>query len=134
MSAAAALQEAVFSALSADAALEALLGGARVYDGAPRNAEAPYVHLGEITARDWSTASEAGREISFAAVAWSEIPGRSESLAIAERVQALLHDTAFDLDGYRLVNLRHLSTETARAENPEGRRATIRFRAVVEPG
>ena len=54
--------------LSGDAELTALLGGARVYDGAPRNAAAPYVHLGEITARDWSTATEAGEEISFAVV------------------------------------------------------------------
>ena len=63
MSAARALQEAVFAALTADAELEALLGGANVFDGAPRNAAAPYVHLGEIVARDWSTATEAGAEI-----------------------------------------------------------------------
>jgi hypothetical protein len=128
-----ALQAAVFSVLSADAELAGLLGGARIYDGAPRNAEAPYLHLGEVSARDWSTATEAGTEISFAVVAWSRQPGRSEALAAAERVRELLHDAALDLDGFRLVNLRHVATETARAEKPEGRRAVARFRAVVEP-
>ena len=90
------------------------------------------MHLGELTARDWSTATEAGTEINFAVVAWSRAEGRSEGLAIADRVVALLHDAALTLDGYRLVNLRHLSTETARVEKPEGRRTVARFRAVVE--
>lgn len=58
MSAARALQEAVFAALVADAGLESMIGGAKVFDGAPRNAEAPYVHIGEFSARDWSTATE----------------------------------------------------------------------------
>jgi hypothetical protein len=132
MSAANALQKAVFEALAADATLTALLGGVRIYDGAPRNAEAPYLHLGEFSARDWSTATETGLEISFAVVAWSRVEGRAEGTAIAERVRVLLHDAALDLDGFRLVNLRHVSTETARAERPEGRRVVVRFRAVVE--
>jgi hypothetical protein len=132
MSAARALQEAVFEALVADAALVALLGGSKVFDGAPRNAVAPYVHLGEALARDWSTATEAGTEISFAVVVWSRAPGRSEGLLVAERVAALLHDAPLELDGFRLANLRHVSTETARVETPEGRRTVVRFRAVVE--
>jgi hypothetical protein len=132
MSAARALQEAVFEALVDDVPLVALLGGAKVFDGAPRNAEAPYVYLGEVVARDWSTATEAGTEISFAIVVWSRAPGRSEGLLVAERIVALLHDAAVDLDGFRLVNLRHLATETARVETPEGRRTVVRFRAVVE--
>jgi hypothetical protein len=90
--AAPALQQAVFALLASDAELAALVGAGRVYDGAPRNAAAPYVHLGEVTERDWSTATEAGVEISFAVVAWSREPGRAEALAIAERVRALLHD------------------------------------------
>ena len=133
MSGARALQEAVFAALSADAALETLLGGAKVFDGAPRNAEAPYLHLGEFSARDWSTSTEAGTEILFAVVVWSRTPGRSEGLLVADRVIALLHDAALTLDGFRLVNLRHVATETARVEKPEGRRAVARFRAAVEP-
>ena len=132
MSAALELQRAVFDRLAGDAELVTLLGGARVFDGAPRNAEAPYVHLGEVNARDWSTATETGTEVSFAVIAWSRQPGRSEALAVAARVEALLHEAALDLDGLRLVNLRHVSTETARNEKPEGRRAVVRFRAVVE--
>ncbi len=133
MSAAAqALQEALFATLSTDGPLVTLLGGPKVYDGAPRNAEAPYVHLGEVTARDWSTGTETGAEIAFAIVVWSREAGRSEAHAIADRVLALLHDSSLTLSGYRLVNLRHLATETTRNDRPEGRRAVARFRAVVE--
>jgi hypothetical protein len=63
---------------------------------------------------------------------WSRALGRSEALLIAERVLALLHDAALMPDGFRLVNLRHVATETARVETPEGRRTVMRFRAVVE--
>ena len=131
-SSARALQEAVFAALAADAALTGLIGAGRVHDGPPHSAAAPYVHLGEVLARDWSTATEAGTEISFAVVVWSRALGRSEGLLIAARVVALLHDAALMLDGFRLVNLRHVATETARVETPEGRRMVVRFRAVVE--
>lgn len=133
MSAGEALQEAVFATLSADATLQGLLGGAAVYDGAPRNATPPYVHLGEMAVRDWSTASEAGTEIVFAIVVWSRLPGRKEALAIAGRIEALLHDQALAVTGFRLVNLRHLATETARNDKPQGRRAVLRFRARLEP-
>lgn len=132
MSAAKALQEAVFATLSADSALATLLGGARIYDGVPRNADAPYVHLGEATARDWSTATEDGTEVTFAIVVWTRTPGRSEALEITDRVVVLLHDAALSLTGHRLVNLRHLTTETARNDRPEGRRAVVRLRARVE--
>ena len=131
--AAPALQQAVFALLAADAELAALVGAGRVYDGAPRNAAVPYVHIGELTARDWSTATETGMEISFAIVAWSREPGRAEALAIAERVRALLDDAELEIDGFRLVNLRHIATETARVGKPEGRRAVARFRARTEP-
>ena len=127
-----ALQEGVFARLNADAPLIGLLGGPNVYDGPPRNAAAPYVHLGEMDCRDWSTAGDAGWEIRFALVVWSREAGRSQGLAIADRARALLHDAALALDGFRLVNFRHLSTETARVEKPDGRRVLARFRAVVE--
>ncbi|SER19963.1 Protein of unknown function [Faunimonas pinastri] len=128
-----ALQKAVYAALSSDALLVTLLGGSRIYDEVPRNAAAPYVHLGEMTASDWSTSTEEGAEIAFAHAVWTRDPGRSSGLAIAERLVELLHEADLPLDGHRLVNLRHTKTETSRAEKPAGRRTLVRFRAVTEP-
>ena len=126
------LQKGVFAALAGDAELAALLGGARVFDGPPRNALPPYVHLGEASVRDWSTGTEDGFEVRFAVIAWSETAGRMQALRLAERVRTVLADADLAPDGLRLVNLTHLGTETGRAEKPEGRRAVARFRAVVE--
>ena len=127
-----ALQEAVYARLAGDPVLVELLGGASIYDGAPRNAAPPFVHFGETTIRDWSTGTETGAEVGFAMAVWSRAEGRSEALRIADQVRALLHDTAPALEGWRVVNLRHLGTETARLEKPEGRRAVVRFRARLE--
>ncbi len=128
-----ALQQAVFALLSADAGLAAQLGGARVYDHVPRATDAPYVHLGEMTMRDFSTASETSAEIRFSIVAWSREPGRAQALAVAQTVIALLHDQPLALDGHLLINLRHTATETTRGDATGGRRALARFRAVTEP-
>ena len=121
MSAARALQEAVFAALVADATLEALLGGAKVFDGAPRNAAAPYVHLGEMVARDWSTATEAGTEMSFrggrVVAGAGAVGGTGDRRARARRCCTMRRST---LDGCRLVNLRHVATETARVGEAGG--------------
>ena len=127
-----ALQQAVHGLLSADVELTALLGGARIHDEVPRGAAAPYVHLAEASLRDWSTATEEGAEALFAVIVFSEAAGRRESLAIAARLRALLDDAALTLDGHRLVNLRHTATETER-DRKDGRRARLKFRAVVEP-
>lgn len=126
-----ALQEAVFATLSGDAALAALVGG-RVHDGPPRNVAAPYLHLGEMTVRDWSTGTEEGAELRFEIVAVSREAGRSEALAIGERVRALLHEAAPALEGWRLVSLRHLSTQSGKSDRPALRRAVLRFRATLE--
>ena len=126
------LQKAVFAALAGDPALAALLGGPRIFDGAPRNEPPPYLHFGDVAVRDWSTGTEGGLEVLFSVVAWSRAAGRAESLALADRVRALLDGAALSGAGFRLVNLRHVRTETGRSDRPEGRRAVARFRAVVE--
>jgi hypothetical protein len=126
-----ALQQAVHAALAADAGLADLLGGPRIHDHVPRNAVQPYVHLAEASARDWSTATEPGAEVLFSALVVSDAGGRREALAIAARVESLLHDAPLVLDGWRLGHLRHLATETKR--DKDGRRAELSFRAVLEP-
>jgi len=62
LSAAAALRAAVHEALTADAALAALLGGPKIYDEPPHPAECPYVTLGEARVSDFSTGTEQAAE------------------------------------------------------------------------
>lgn len=127
------LQKAVFAALSGDATLASLLGGARIYDEVPRGAALPYVTLGETSLRDWSTGSEEGHEHILTLSVWSRANGEREVHQILARIDAVLHDAALAPGGVRLVNLRHEFSEVRRDPDGETSRGLLRFRAVTEP-
>jgi hypothetical protein len=128
-----ALQQAVFARLTSDAALTALLGGARIYDDVPVRATFPYVTFAQGAERDWSTASEAGAEHALVLHVWSRGKGRKELLAIMEALRVSLHDAALALTGHRLINLRHEASEVRREADGETYHGIVRLRAVTEP-
>lgn len=133
-SASSALQQGLFSALTGDATLAGLLGGSgRIHDHVPQGAVCPYVVLGPVTVRDWSTASEEGCEHILALYVWSQASGKHEAQEIAERLRVRLHEASLTLAGHRLVNLRHVFTEVRRGTDGRHVRAFLRFRAVTEP-
>jgi len=128
-----ALQQAVFARLTSDAALTALLGGARVYDDVPVRAAFPYVTFAQGAERDWSTGNEAGAEHALVLHVWSRAGGRKELLAIMEALRVSLHDAALTLTGHRLINLRHEASEVRREGDGETYHGIVRLRAVTEP-
>jgi Protein of unknown function (DUF3168) len=132
-SAAWALQQAIFAALTADAGLVALLGGPRVYDDVPTRAEFPYVTFAQSQERDWSTGSEAGGEHILTLHVWSRGGGRKETAEIMGAVREVLHDAALELSGFRLANLRHEFSDARRDPDGETYHGIVRFRAVTEP-
>ncbi|MFG1400314.1 DUF3168 domain-containing protein [Xanthobacter sediminis] len=127
------LRRAIHAALCADATLGALLGGPRVHDVPPRDAEFPFVALGEAVVSDWSTATEAGSEQSLTLHAFSRSGGRAEAFALAAAVGQALHDAPLALDGHRLANLRATTCEVVREKDGRTFHALVRFRAVTEP-
>jgi hypothetical protein len=133
MSPAFALQQSIFAALSADSAVTALLGANRVYDDVPQGSALPYLTLGQASARDWSTSTETGTEHAFTVHVWSKARGKKEAHEILSAVRAALHDQPLTLDGHRLINLRHESTDIRRDPDGETIHGTARFRAVTEP-
>ena len=132
MSAALAVRKSVRATLVGDAARVSILGGANVFDEAPRGVAMPYVTFGDWQSRDGSTASDEGAEHIFVVNAWSSQPGAREALIIAERMRALLHDQPLSLDDHRLVNLRFTQFETKREVNGRFNRVAARFRATTE--
>lgn len=132
MSAASALQRAIFQQLTGDGALTLLLGPDGISDRLPDRQRLPRVVIAAIESRDLSTATEAGEEHVVTLHAWSGSGGHSEVQAIAARVRALLHDTNLPLDGFALVSLLHRSTRIARDGTRPHHRAEMRFRAVTE--
>jgi Protein of unknown function (DUF3168) len=127
------LQQALFATLTADAALLALLGGARVYDDVPQAADFPYLTFAQSVARDWSTASEPGAEHVVSLHVWSQARGRAQVHEIMGAARDALHEQPLALDGHRLINLRHESSEARRAPDGDTYHGIARFRAVTEP-
>lgn len=127
------LQKAVYDALSADADLIALLGGARIYDHVPRGAAFPYITFGPSTTRDWSTGTEKGSEHLLTLRVWSKAGGEKEVHLMLEAIRAALHEAALTPAGHRLVSLRHELSDAVREPDGETYQGVARFRALTEP-
>lgn len=127
-----ALQTAVFAKLVADTGVLAALGGPRVYDHQAPRAEFPFVSFAQLTARDWSTATETGHEHTLVLHAWSRSRGRKQADEILSAIETALHDQPLTLAGHRLVNLRHEASQAQPDADGETIQGIIRFRAVTE--
>jgi hypothetical protein len=132
-SASAALRAAIHDALSADGALNALLGGPKVYDEPPRAAAFPYVTLGEARVNDFSTGTEPGEEHQLTLHAWSRQGGHREAHLISGALLQALDDAPLTLTDFRLVNLRFTVADVRREADGRTYHALVRFRAMTEP-
>jgi hypothetical protein len=128
-----ALQQAIVTALSADAGVKALLGDPpRLYDDVPRKSAFPYATLGEGELQPWDTASERGFAHALMFHVWSRYGGRKEAKAVLDALYAVLHDASLSLAGHRLVNLRFEFADIFRDADGETYHAVARYRAVTE--
>jgi hypothetical protein len=126
------LQKALFTALTADAALIGLLGGPKIHDNAPANAAFPYVTFGRTSLYDWSTGTEIGTEQLFTLHIWSKAQGKQETLAVMDAIRARLDQAPLTLDHHHLVALRFEYAEARFDEDLSVYHGLLRFRAVME--
>lgn len=126
------LQKAIFAALSQDTALTELTAGQRIFDRVPANTPFPYVTFGRTSLYDWSTGTESGVEQLFSLHVWSKAQGKAETLAILDRIAALLDDQPLPLDGHVLVSMRQEFTEVRYDEDLAVHHGLARFRALME--
>ncbi len=133
VSASLALQAAIFSALTADVELTALVGAPRIFDDVPPGTPYPYITFGQTSERDWSTSTEPGSEHTVTLHVWSKERGRRQAHRIGMALRSALVETPLILIGHRLINLRHEFSESRRESDGETYRALVRFRAVTEP-
>ena len=131
--AAVALRAAIHNALTADGAVTAALGGARIFDAPPRDAAYPYVTLGEARILDASVDAGAMQEHQLTLHAWSRQGGHKEAHVIAGALLQALDDAPLALAGHRLVNLRFAIADIRREADGRTYHALVRFRAVTEP-
>lgn len=133
MSAAAwALQQAVFAALSANAAVQSAVAS-RIFDAVPETAALPYIVLGEASEKNNATASEAGSAHTLSLHIWSRSGGTREIKQIAGVVRACLDHAALTLSGHTLIDIRFASADYSRQSDGKTFRAVLRFAASTEP-
>lgn len=126
------LQQSIYEALSADTPLNEALGGSRIYDSPSRDAVFPYVTIDQISARDWSTGSDAGLEHTATLSVWSRYAGKREVYTVLDAIRACLHEAPLDLPGGSLINLRFEMSSIGRDDDGTTYHGVIRFRAVTE--
>lgn len=132
MSAAAALQKAIFERLAGDAALTALIGDGGVGDHLQTGSRRPGLWIASLESRDASTASEAGEEHLVTLEVRAGEGGNRAAQEIAARVRVLLDDAELVLDGFAFVSLFHRRTWIGRDAKAKGHIAEMVFRAVTE--
>ena len=127
MTAIEAVRAGLVAALQEHAPLREAVNG--IYHGEIKRATPPYVTVAEPLAVDWSTKTEAGRELRLF-VQVHEEPERSERLdRLSGEVEAAIERMGRDLDGWRVASLVFLRAHTMRGEGPWV--AAIEYRARV---
>lgn len=133
MSAAANLQKTIFDCLETDEALVVALGGKKIFDHVPANAQFPYISFGRTSVYDWSTSTEDGSEQFFTLHIWSKEKGRQQALDILELAQNRLETAALEPAAHHLVNLTFDFAEVRQNEDLSLYHGLLRYRAVLEP-
>ena len=127
----AALQEAIFALLRADAGLKAITGGA-IFDQ-PHSGSVPelYVTLGEEEVRDASDISGSGSVHLLRIIVTTQAAGFARAKETAGAICDVLADAKPTLARGRLVSLRFDRAVARRRDRGETRQITVRFRARI---
>lgn len=128
----AALQVAVFQALSTDVTLGGLVGQA-IYDAVPSGTLPDlYVRLGSEEVKDASDGSGAGAVHRFGVSVITTTAGFARAKEAAAAVSDALHEADLTLLRGRLVSLRFEKAKAARIDAVSARRIDLTFRARVQ--
>ena len=124
------LQKAIYSTLSGDATLGALISG--VFSHVPQGTVFPYVVMGEGESQDYSTKTSTAEIITSELFVLSRERGAKETLDIMARVKELLHQVSLSLTGCTLVYLRFNTAEITQEKESLTWEGRLTFLALVE--
>ncbi len=128
----AALQTAVYQALTADPVLSGIVGD-DIYDALPSGAlPSMYVALGPETARDRSDKTGSGAEHFFTVSVVTDVAGFATAKMAAAAVSDALVDAALPLDRGALIGLSFQRAKAVRVGTADERRIDLTFRALVQ--
>ena len=131
---AAALQTAIYQALTGDAVLSGLVGS-DIYDAIPAGSvPALYVALGPELARDRSDKTGDGAEHEFTVSVVTDSAGFAQAKEAAAAVSDALVDADLALSRGSLVSLNFYRAKAARIGSADERRIDLIFKARVQDG
>ncbi|MCM2580445.1 DUF3168 domain-containing protein [Streptomyces meridianus] len=120
------LQQAIYSKLSADPALGALVTG--VFDEVPEGQAYPYVTIGSISEVPDDAHDRQGLEAAAVLHVWSQYRGYREAAEIFAAVDAVLDRKPLTVDGYEDVSIAHTQHQSLRDPDPEIRHINAQYR------
>lgn len=131
---ASALQKAAYDALIGDTQLVALLGSPAIFDVPPSNRTLPLVLIGNVMSEDWSTDTDLGQALTITFQCWSNLNGRKQIHAIAERISEILGAglTSPSSTDWNFILTQPLTSRIERDVSARATRATLRFRVLAE--
>jgi hypothetical protein len=121
------LQRALFDLLDAELSVP-------VVDFVTEDTPKPYVVLGEATETPDNDHGGYGSETLHTLHIWTQAEGFTEALEIADELTRLLDHRrdALEVDGHRVVAIRHEMTRTLRDPRPELRHVPVSYRITTE--
>ncbi len=128
------LANAVHTALSADIAVQSVLGqNPRLYDHAPEDPIYPYLTYGPMRSEDIGGDNSPLTTHNMTLHLWSRYGGRAEIMALTNAVSGVLGSGNLQLTEGVLVSANVIFTDNFRA--PDGRtlHGVIRFNATTQP-
>lgn len=106
------LQEAVYTALSIDTNLTAIVTD--VYDEPPSGAIMPYVSMGDTSSMPSDTKTEARSTVTFRIDTWSEEASQMQSKDVMALIDENLHMADLTVDGFDLIYLILVKSQVVR--------------------
>lgn len=119
------VQEALFTALTADTALMAVVTG--VFDTVPEPTLYPYVVIGEAIESPDNQLGQFGSRLSVTLHTWSRYRGMAETNTILNHVVRILDHAAVAIPGRTLIAIRLEQIITLRDTDPDLRHGVVRF-------
>jgi hypothetical protein len=128
-----AVQDAVFDALAAAAAVTAFVGS-RIYDGlAPEQVSFPYILIGESNGQSFDTKTDDGMEQVLEIHTFSQYRGNKQARQIMGAVLDAIDRQALSVTGHDLVLLRYENSIGPFGDpDPTVRHGVQRFRVITE--
>jgi hypothetical protein len=124
--AAAEIQTAVYTKLTGDAELTALVSG--VFDEVPEGTEYPYVVLGDIMETPSEASEQTGTNTTATIHVWSKQRGNKQTADLLRHVDRVLHREPLTVDGFTNVSVTNTFLHILRDPDPAIRHGVARFR------